>query len=295
MPSVTITEEIERLFRGSPEDVKTIYSRFSREDIIKWMRERPSADMRFVEVEGDKEVIVVVPTANASGELARRTRSHFAGLHLVFVESNGPLFNYARSVNAGVNLGLSYDPKWVVISNDDLTRVEGVSKLKDQLSTVSNADLVMASPSSYHTYPVLLMEPKSWFIKGMGVFGKMFRMPPAKVYGELLAFREKLGIRYVTMIESMVGPMAKVAGKSIRVLNAGSFAVIRPRRSPLDETFINSHEDLVLSMTSRYTVIKYKIDEERGASLGFGEARFVRTFVNEIYLNYLLEKGLLPI
>lgn len=60
----------------------------------------------------------------------------------------------------------------------------------------------------------------------------MFRMPPAKVYGELLAFREKLGIRYVTMIESMVGPMAKVAGKSIRVLNAGSFAVIRPRRSP---------------------------------------------------------------
>ena len=48
-------------------------------------------------------------------------------------------------------------------------------------------------------------------------------------------------------------------------------------------------------MTLRYTVIKYKIDEERGASLGFGEARFVRTFVNEIYLNYLLEKGLLPI
>ncbi|MCG3109465.1 hypothetical protein L3N51_01757 [Metallosphaera sp. J1] len=290
-----IMEEIEKLFRGSPGDVERIYSTFSRDEIIEWMKGRPSADMRFVEVEGDSEIVVVVPTADASGKLASRTREHFQGLHIIFVESRGPLFNYARSVNAGVNEALKFKPKWVVISNDDLTRVESVSKLRDQLDSVTGVDLVMASPSSYHTYHVLLMDPKPWFVTGMGVFGKLTGLAPAKVYGKLLKFRERLGVRFVTMIESMVGPMARFAGKSYRVLNAGSFAVIRPRRSPLDETFINSHEDLVLSMTSRYAVINYGIEEQRGASLGFGEARFVRTFVNEIYLNYLLEKGVLSI
>ena len=288
--------EIERRFSSnSLQDIISIYAEATKEDIIKWMKNRKSAEIKVHEIEGDTEVVVVIPTANVRSELAKKVAKLYEGLHIIFVESSGQYFNYARSVNYGVKHSLSLSPKWVVISNDDVTFVEDVKKLKDELSTVSsNTELVMASRSTYHTYPVVLVKPKDYFIQGMKFVGKMFRLPPAEVYGEVLKYRERLGVEVVTMIKSMVGPMLKFAGEvKGEFINAGSFMIVKPKEKIMDETFINSHEDLYLSMTSRYEIIDYKVREMRGASLGFGKIRFARTFVNEIYLNYLLKSSML--
>ncbi|WP_338598391.1 hypothetical protein V6M85_07315 [Sulfolobus tengchongensis] len=283
-------EEIEKLFGGDINDLYKLYSISNRDDILNWMLKRPSADITFKEVEGDKEIIAVIPTADASGKLASTVKALYKEIHIIYVESKGPFFNYARSVNAGVKYAMQYSPRWVIVSNDDLIWMESVNKLRNELSTVSkNVDLVMASKSDYHTYNVLIVEPNTWFIEGMRRFGNIVKLPPAKVYGELLKHRVRLGIKYITVIEKMLGPMASLAGKGVRVLNAGSFMIVKPRENLMDPNFINSHEDVVLSMTSRYEIINFKLREKKGASLGFDEVRFARIFVNEIYLNYLIE------
>jgi len=288
--------EIEKRFTSSSlQDIVSIYAEATQEDIVRWMKNRKTAEIKIHEIEGDSEVVVVIPTANVKSELAKRVAKLYEGLHIIFVESNGQYFNYARSVNYGVKHSLSLSPKWVVISNDDVTFIEDVKKLKDELSTVSsNTELVMASRSTYHTYPVVLVKPNEYFIQGMKFIGKTFRLPPAEVYGEVLRYRERLGVEIVTMIKSMVGPMLKFAGEvKGEFLNAGSFIIAKTKEKIMDETFINSHEDLYLSMTSRHEIIDYDVKEMRGASLGFGKIRFARTFVNEIYLNYLLKNSLL--
>ncbi|ARM75588.1 glycosyltransferase family 2 protein [Acidianus manzaensis] len=284
------SEEIEKLYRGSIKELYTLYSKASKDDILNWMNSRPSAEMKFVEVEGDKEIVVVIPTANAFGEFASHVKKLYKGLQIIFVESNGPLFNYARSVNAGIKEAIKYKPRWIVISNDDIIRIESIEKLKDELSTVSNVELVMASKSDYHTYNVLIINPKDWFIKGMRAFGKIANLAPAKVYGEILKYRGKLGVKYITIIQKMV-PFSKYIGKGIVTLNCGSFAIVKPKENLMDPTFINSHEDLLLSLSYKHEIINFKLKEKKGASLGFGELRFAKIFVNEIYFNYLIEKN----
>ncbi len=287
-------ESLEELFSSNePELVERVYS-LGRDKIISWMRRRKRAKIEFSETEGDAEVVVVVPTANARGCRAREVVEVFNPLRVIFVESNGPLFNYAMSVNAGVSRALNYSPKWIVISNDDVHGRDPAKKLLDELSTTDKG-LVMASSSSYHTYPVSLIEVRPYFLKGMKFIGKALRLPPAEVYADLtLRYGKALGIRTLTVINSMLGPLKKVAGEvKMEVINAGSFMVVNRRvanEKLLDETFINGYEDVLFSMKMKddFEVIQFDIDEERGGSLGFGKMRFLKAYVNEVYLNYLL-------
>ncbi len=44
-----------------------------------------------------------------------------------------------------------------------------------------------------------------------------------------------------------------------------------------DETFINGYEDVSMKMRNDMEIVNFRIDEERGASLGFGKLRFYRS------------------
>lgn len=113
---------------------------------------------------------------------------------------------------------MKFSPKWIVISNDDVHKVDEPSKLKNELSTTDKG-LVLAKPSSYHSYKVSLMKvDKPAFIKVMRLVGKILRLPPAEVYGYLtLKYSEKLGIRTVVVVDSMIGPF-KNSGRNSRLL-----------------------------------------------------------------------------
>ena len=53
----------------------------NREQLIRWMRERPKGVANIREVEGGKEIIVVIPTADFNGKYARECRENiFKGL-----------------------------------------------------------------------------------------------------------------------------------------------------------------------------------------------------------------------
>ena len=78
----------------------------NRDQLIQWMRERPKGVANILEVEGDKDIIVVIPTADFNGKYAKECRKNiFKGLHIVFVESGGRedfYFNYAHNCNVGI-------------------------------------------------------------------------------------------------------------------------------------------------------------------------------------------------
>ena len=66
-------DELNRLFTSkNVEDVIKFYDHFdTAEQLIEWMKNRPSAPMKIYEVEGEKDIVVVIPTANHEGELAK--------------------------------------------------------------------------------------------------------------------------------------------------------------------------------------------------------------------------------
>jgi len=100
------------------------------------MRERQKGVSYIHEVEESKEIIVVIPTADFNGKYARACREEiFKGLHMVFVESGvgNFYFNYAHNCNIGIKKALEYNPKWIIVSNDDMYKIDDVTKLEDSL------------------------------------------------------------------------------------------------------------------------------------------------------------------
>ena len=106
----------------------------NRDKLIQWMRERPKGVSTIHEVEGDKDVVVVIPTADFNGKYAKECRENiFKGLHIIFVESGGKgdfYFNIAHNFNVGIKKAMKYNPKWIVFSGDDMVQVDDITVLK---------------------------------------------------------------------------------------------------------------------------------------------------------------------
>ena len=132
----------------------------NREQLINWMRERPKGSSTIHEVEGEKDIVIVITTADFDGKYAIDCRkSIFKGLHIIFVESGGRgdfYFNYAHNCNVGIRKAMEYNPKWVVVSNDDVYKIDDISILQKQLEFVNDKkiDTVFTEPSIYHSHPV---------------------------------------------------------------------------------------------------------------------------------------------
>ena len=142
-----------------PNKIIEFYNGFeNRDQLIQWMKERPKGVATIHEVDGDKDIIVVIPTADFNGKYAKECRDNiFKGLHIIFVESGevpDPYFNYAHNCNVGIRKAMEYMPKWVVVSNDDMVKIDDVGLLKSKLHEISAdyTSAVFTVPSYYHSY-----------------------------------------------------------------------------------------------------------------------------------------------
>ena len=143
-----------------PKKVMEFYNGFdNRDQLIQWMRERPKGVATIHEVEGNKDIIVVIPTADFDGSYSRECRNNiFKGLHMVFVESGeipDPYFSAAHNVNVGIKRAMEYNPKWIVISGDDMYKIDDVDVLTNELKNINNeeVDIVYTPPSVLHCSP----------------------------------------------------------------------------------------------------------------------------------------------
>ena len=188
-------DELNRLFTSnSVEDVIKFYDHFENaEQLIEWMKNRPSAPMKIYEVEGEKDIVIVIPTANHEGELAKNCANNiFKGQQIVFVESNGPFFNYARSCNYGLKYALKYNPKWIVLSNDDIQEIGSLESFSQKLID-QTSDVISPIPNyhghfyqSFVTKPTIfykvmyLLNGRKWWLQLFSKFNIKYRTPALK-------------------------------------------------------------------------------------------------------------------
>jgi hypothetical protein len=289
------------LFTSStPDDIIKFYESFqTRDDLIGWMKERPKGAAYIHEVEGTKDIVVVIPTADFNGKYAKECRENiFKGLHIIFVESGevpDPYFNYAHNCNIGIRKAMEYDPKWIVVSNDDNEKVDSVEDLREALEIGSrNAEGVLFS------LPIRKFDDTYALVSKRTLRRNALVILSGKHERKRLALEKKFGIDYV--IGSDFLPYRFFYIRRYRLRGIGNFAIfsteiLRSRQEILfDETYINGGEDIDLSWHliqsgSRWGFLNYRIGNIGGATLGpYNIKRKMRGLLNDCYLNYKIEK-----
>ena len=296
-----------------PNKIVEFYNGFeNRDQLIQWMKERPKGVSNMHEVDGDKDVIVVIPTADFNGKHAKECRDNiFKGLHIVFVESGGRedyYFNIAHNVNIAIKKAMEYNPKWIVFSGDDMVKVDDVLKLINELQKIDNKniDVVFTYPSGYHSSPMSLCKPNLLFsiaLSVLKIFSKKFSYIE-KIYYQLKRFNGKLFFpRYEYSSNLTYKIVNFIFFKRIEnFINTLSFAIFssdfvrKSDNNVFDDIYINEMEDTDLSLRiknikSNTSIVDFKINEYIGSSLGRGGTRTLRVVPSWTYFSCKMEKG----
>jgi len=288
---------------SDPKDIIHFYEGFeSRDELIEWMKERPKGSCEIKEVEGEKDIIVVVPTTDFEGEYAKGCREEiFKGLHIIFVVSGkgNNYFNYAHNCNIGIKKALEYNPKWIVISNDDVFKVDDPSVLKNELMLIDSKTYGILLPRAFnyiygHTFNI----NRYTFL--YGIFGRL-NVQKRDFYRIQRKFGLICGlVNHPSDFPNLFSKLKYIIFAHILTNNKvtiipfpGYFFVINSNlfvenNELLDETFINAPEDVDLVLRKlltgiRVTRIRYIIGALVGGSLGNGYDRQLRTISGDIY------------
>jgi len=137
---MTCKEDPDRLyFSDNINDIIKFYYCFNDTDeLIKWSRSLPSAEINIIEKEGDSEIVFIIPTPDIKDKLTINLLESIKNFHTILVESKGKDFNYARSVNKGVAIALKYNPRWIIISNNDIIIRDDMKKLYLKLLNIDD-------------------------------------------------------------------------------------------------------------------------------------------------------------
>ena len=297
-------------------EVLKFYDHFhSDEELISWMRSRPSGRADVVDIDGNSDIIVIIPTANVKGHMAHTCRYKiFEGLRIVFVDSLGkdPYFNYARNVNIGIRHALGYSPRWIVVSNDDMIPKSPVKDLVGGLTRLEGEVDVVQGPLSMSQFIARVGRPRlvRWVIPAL----YSFRDPNSLAYlaavgrhGQALGVKAEVAWSTPKSVRQFLNALLyKPLPSYPQFVNSGSFGMYSSRLVKswiqstgywLDETYINAYEDFDLSLRLSLAGVKvgsirFEIATSGCATLGGRESsRLVRDFAGLVYFNYKLRSG----
>ncbi len=279
-----------------PTKIIEFYDGFdNRNQLIKWMQERPKGIANIHEVDGDKDIIVVIPTADFNGKYAKECRDNiFKGLHMIFVQSaKAPdlYFNYAHNCNVGIRKAMEYGPKWVIVSNDDMYKMDNIGKLINTLDKLDNRTVsaVFAHPSSYHSKSEILGEVnlfahiyylRNKYSRTLSNLKKRFEIKIATASNKALLkifFR-----RYITL-------------RDFIDFGCYSATLVDEYDSKIyDETFINHFEDTELSLRlmlhrKNMFVSDFKIGSIEAGTLGGSFIRDLRGIASLTYFSSMYQ------
>ena len=277
------------------EDIIKFYYCFDDEDeLIRWMKNRPSAEINVYEKEGNSEVIFVVPTANINDELTINFKNSIKDYHAIFVESSGKYFNFARSVNRGIRIALRYNPKWIIVSNNDIIFRDDINLLVNRLLNTDNKniDAVIGSGGNI-TYNLC----RFTFLSKLLKWSK---------YREKWNIFRKYQVKYIYFAYNPIYNL--ICESVVKVSNLaflGEFIIIstsyiqRNNGILFDETYINGVEDIELFLNifqrRSFSTVRFNIYHIGGASMKANEKRILRDKINYIYFNYKIKNKLIRV
>ncbi len=279
-----------------PNKIIEFYSSFeNREQLIQWMRERPKGVANIHEVDGDSNIIVVIPTGDFNGKYAKECRETiFKGLHIIFVESGGRgdfYFNYAHNCNVGIKKAKEYNPKWIVLSNDDMEKIDDIEKMTEELMSLSpDIPYLIYCKDRLHTTNVVKLS-LSTFVR------KTLYYMVTRYTRNIISFERKFNIKYQVALSSFPYNMffkVKRIFPAVGDFAICSSALLKIHPVPYDETFINGGEDIAFSLDINlnfhtYSTIDFKIKSIGGGFIG-QKGRMLKDVLNITYLNYKIEQ-----
>src|SRR3989449_11382178 len=299
------------LMSPDPQNVMKFYSAFKdSKSLIDWMKNRPSGRAIIQPVDGNRDIVVVIPTADFNGKLASSCKEIFRGLQIVFVESGigDPYFNYSRNCNLGLSHALRYNPKWIVLSNDDVIQIDHISALVTGLSNKNHlaSDVVFAQPPGrHHSYSLGIARNSYSMAIARSTYARNGLYALAGGYWRRqIQIEKKFHADFI--IADQRARFSFLYKILFRFLNGAAFSIfntnfVRKSHGKLfDETYINGVEDVDLFLqfansNGPYSFVHFEIVSMTGASLGsWNITRRFRNIANEAYLNYKLRNRLLP-
>jgi hypothetical protein len=306
----TLMDYLNNLFMSKDSgDILRFYDYFeNRDQLIKWMKERPKGNYRIVEFNKDEnDIIVVIPTMDVNGKFAKTCRDEiFKGLHIIFVESGigNYYFNYAHNCNAGIKKAMEYNPKWIILSNDDMYKIDDIDALKNELFHLDNTSvqIVFVSSTNYHSYPAMLSTARLGRFILFLILGKLRRYQ--------LMLEKKYNVYYFLSIKKPLYKIFFKKGTNIQAIgNFGIFSktfIENINGNLFDEIYINGGEDIDLAVRIymkkvNFSIINYRIHDYLGSSLGKntpeglsnlkGTPRRLRDVANMAYFNFKIYKN----
>lgn len=293
-------------FTSSETDkIVEFYDQFeNRDQLIEWMRERPKGASYIHEVDGNKDIIVVITTADFEGKYAKTCRDEiFKGLHMVFVESGVKdfYFNYAHNCNVGIIRAMEYNPKWVIISNDDMVKIDEITTLVAELNLLENNKImsVFTHPYPYHSYDTCI-GIKKFFITNFVYY--VYHLYPRE---RRQAFRisRKIMRKHGYNLKWVPGPRSNVMckmflSKPYIYKMTSSFSILssvfcKKKGEVFNETYQNGVEDWELSIELsrlKTSIISYRIGDIIGGTFGNHHERAIRDISNNIYFNERIQQ-----
>jgi len=205
--------------------------------------------LRVLTIEGDSRLVVVVPTPDANRQLTREffesvTRTAESKPTIVAVESSGPEFHFSKSMNAGIRTALSFGPRYIALSNDD------VRPLTAGWGARLTHDLEIHAGAAY-AVPVLcrggaisgpLITMPSYL--SVDLFTSLYGLIPSAAFPLIRALRSFYLGRRAKAGTIQLGPGMLVNTQPFSVFRSGSLEEL----SGFDEKFVNGCEDLDLSL-----------------------------------------------
>ncbi len=282
-------------------DLFSFYDSFNvSEEMVSWMKHRPKARIKFYISNGSEKVCVIIPTANHNGIYAKTAKKIYKGFTIIFVESNGPYFNFARSVNLGLKHALhKYKFNWVIISNDDIYKIDDISVLEKELDIANkkSADVLFRlkkqTKEANYVYVASINRILLLIVRSLS---KGFN---SKYY----QYFEKFNLKFFVYDKSnklKFHIFNIISKKKIKLYEEGAFWVLnynfvkKNKGVIFDETYINGFEDhdlsYVVNTKCKYDFINFNLGFYSGKSLGTGKLRVLKDLANLIYFNYKFSK-----
>ncbi|MEM0133858.1 MAG: hypothetical protein QXU18_01325 [Thermoplasmatales archaeon] len=270
------------------------YKSFKKDlELIDWMRARPYGNSKIWTFDGDRDVVVVIPTIDHSLKYPQSCLNDiFKGMTVIFVESGKNLyFNFAHNVNIGIMHALKLQPKWIVVSNDDMYRIDEPGKLKEELIKLSQSEVDLAIPDNGD---VGYISKYRYIVKAL--FPLVSRFKPFIGVEKEFSIKYRFYLRERKIMKKLENVLFIKKIYPIKFL--GSFFALnsnycnKVQGKVFDETYINGFEDIDLVIRSLFESIKvqqigYKIGDLGGQSLGRGKIRSnYKGVLNRVYFNF---------
>ncbi|MGC8621634.1 MAG: hypothetical protein ACP5U0_06950, partial [Caldisphaera sp.] len=198
-----------------------------------------------------------------------------------------------HNCNVGIKKAMEYNPKWIVVSNDDMYKIDESSKLINELKKIdeNKCDVCFPIPGNYYYHTVNLYIGEILFTY------KLLRYISKHYIGKLY---KKFGIIYHYALPDLRTKLVfkKVPETEFEAMNDfGIFSIGYVERNGgilFDETYINEHEDIDLSFRLKINnamkcLVDYKIGAIGGATYPWSRIRVLRQPLSMAYFNYKYE------